>query len=138
MSEASHRHPRIASTTGGLPSAVRWAHLLMEDRLQPGDAVIDATCGNGHDTLFLSRLVGHEGHVWAFDVQEAAVLGGFWLMLMHPWVFLGLLALFLLLVVWLLPKLWRFLRAMIGRIAAFFGSGGDGGSGGSGGNLPRV
>ena len=40
MSEASHRHPRIASTTGGLPSAVRWAHLLMEDRLQPGDAVM--------------------------------------------------------------------------------------------------
>ena len=70
--------------------------------------------------------------------EEAAVLGGFWLMLMHPWVFLGLLALFLLLVVWLLPKLWRFLRAMIGRIAAFFRSGGDGGSGGSGGNLPRV
>ena len=56
--------------------------------------------------------------------EEAAVLGGFWLMLMHPWVFLGLLALFLLLVVWLLPKLWRFLRAMIGRIAAFFRSGG--------------
>lgn len=74
MSEASLRHPHIASTTGGLPSAVRWAHLLMEDRLQPGDAVIDATCGNGHDTLFLSRLVGREGHVWAFDVQEAAVL----------------------------------------------------------------
>ena len=56
--------------------------------------------------------------------EEAAVLGGFWLMLMHPWVFLGLLTLFLLLVAWLLPKLWRFLRAMIGRIAAFFRSGG--------------
>jgi hypothetical protein len=66
------------------------------------------------------------------------VLGGFWLMLTHPWVFLGLLALFLLLVVWLLPKLWRFLRAMIGRVTAFFRSVGDGGSGGSGGNLPRV
>ena len=60
------------------------------------------------------------------------MLGGFWLMLTHPWVFLGLLALFLLLVVWLLPKLWRFLRAMIGRIAAFFRAGG------SDANPPRV
>ncbi|HEX2769807.1 MAG TPA: hypothetical protein VHN12_11065 [Geobacteraceae bacterium] len=23
-----------------------------------------ATCGNGHDTLFLARLVGQEGKVW--------------------------------------------------------------------------
>lgn len=66
--------PRLASSCGGLPSAVRWAHLLMEDRVRPGDAVIDATAGNGHDTLFLARLVGEAGRVWAFDVQEAAVL----------------------------------------------------------------
>ncbi|MCA1962617.1 MAG: methyltransferase domain-containing protein [Prosthecobacter sp.] len=65
--------PRLSSPTGGLPSAVRWAHLLMEDRLRPGDAVVDGTAGNGHDTLFLARWVGPEGRVWAFDVQEAAV-----------------------------------------------------------------
>jgi len=57
--------------------------------------------------------------------EEAAVLGGFWLMLTHPWIFLGLLALFLLLLVWLLPKLWRFLRAAAGRISAFFRAGGS-------------
>ncbi len=66
--------PRLASTTGGLPSAVRWAHLLMEDRLRRGDAVVDGTAGNGHDTLFLAKLVGEEGKVWAFDIQEAAVI----------------------------------------------------------------
>lgn len=66
--------PKLASSNGGLPSAVRWAHLLMEDRVRPGDAVMDATAGNGHDTLFLAQLVGPEGRVWAFDVQEAAVL----------------------------------------------------------------
>lgn len=66
---------------------------------------------------------------WTASVgEEAAVLGGFWLMLMQPWVFLGLLALFLLLLVWLLPKLWRFVRAAIARIAAFFRSGGSGSS----------
>ncbi|MES2598724.1 MAG: class I SAM-dependent methyltransferase [Verrucomicrobiota bacterium] len=66
--------PKLASSNGGLPSAVRWAHLLMEDRLRPGDVVIDATAGNGHDTLFLAELVGPGGRVWAFDVQEPAVL----------------------------------------------------------------
>ena len=39
----------------------------------PGDRVIDATMGNGHDTLFLARLVGDTGHVTAFDLQPDAV-----------------------------------------------------------------
>lgn len=34
---------------------------------------IDLTCGNGHDTLFLSNLAGHSGHVTAFDIQEKAI-----------------------------------------------------------------
>jgi len=55
--------------------------------------------------------------------EEAAVLGGFWLMLAHPWAFLALLVVFLGLVVWLLPKLWRFLRAAVGRLVAFFRGG---------------
>ncbi len=64
---------RIASSSGGLPSAVRWSQLLLEDRLQPGDMVVDATLGNGHDTLFLARCVLPGGHVFGFDVQERAV-----------------------------------------------------------------
>lgn len=34
---------------------------------------IDATCGNGHDTVFLARLVGDDGHVYAFDTQATAI-----------------------------------------------------------------
>lgn len=34
---------------------------------------VDATTGNGHDTLFLASQVGETGRVWAFDVQEAAL-----------------------------------------------------------------
>lgn len=64
---------RISSTDGGLPSAVRWSHLLVEERLRPGDLVVDATAGNGHDTLFLARLVSPGGHVFALDVQERAL-----------------------------------------------------------------
>ncbi len=35
---------------------------------------VDATAGNGHDTLLLARLAGQNGRVWAFDVQEAALV----------------------------------------------------------------
>ena len=41
--------------------------------VRPGDFVIDATMGNGGDTLFLAELVGEHGRVYAFDVQEEAV-----------------------------------------------------------------
>ena len=41
--------------------------------VRAGDAVVDATMGNGKDTLFLCGLVGESGHVYAFDVQQEAV-----------------------------------------------------------------
>lgn len=41
--------------------------------LRQGDVVVDATMGNGHDTEYLCRLVGGEGHVYAFDIQPQAV-----------------------------------------------------------------
>ena len=55
--------PHLASPTGGLPSSVRWAQLMLADRLRPGDVVVDATMGNGHDTLFLSQCVSPGGQV---------------------------------------------------------------------------
>lgn len=47
----------------------RTAHHAWDQFVRPGDTVVDATCGNGYDTIHLARLVGHEGHVFAFDVQ---------------------------------------------------------------------
>jgi len=41
--------------------------------IREGDTVIDATMGNGKDTLFLCGLVGETGHVYAFDVQSEAI-----------------------------------------------------------------
>jgi len=56
---------------------LRSARYLAADCLRQvvraGDHVIDATMGNGHDTLMLAQLVGETGHVTGFDVQEAAV-----------------------------------------------------------------
>jgi 16S rRNA C1402 N4-methylase RsmH len=56
-----------------LPSAVDWAHHCTAQILRAGDHAIDATMGNGHDTLFLAQHVGPSGRVDAFDVQAAAL-----------------------------------------------------------------
>ncbi|MCX7772977.1 MAG: methyltransferase domain-containing protein [Clostridia bacterium] len=56
-----------------LKKALLQAHELAEKIVRPGDAVIDATMGNGHDTLFMADLVGEAGRVYAFDIQESAV-----------------------------------------------------------------
>ena len=34
--------------------------------LREGDVAVDFTMGNGHDTEFLSKTVGENGHVYAF------------------------------------------------------------------------
>ncbi len=49
------------------------SHYFLRGRVRPGDLVVDATCGNGFDTLLLARLVGEAGTVWAFDVQPVAI-----------------------------------------------------------------
>ena len=36
----------------------RGAHHIWKEVVSAGDIVIDATCGNGHDTIYLARLVG--------------------------------------------------------------------------------
>ena len=49
------------------------AHQTIRQTLSAGDLAIDATLGNGHDTLFLAQLVGAKGHVYGFDIQHQAV-----------------------------------------------------------------
>lgn len=61
-------------TLQGLFGAVPLAHFFLRERISPGDRVVDATCGNGQDTLLLAELVGRDGRVWAFDVQEEALV----------------------------------------------------------------
>lgn len=56
-----------------LERVLQYAKTLLRDTIEIGDTVVDATAGNGHDTLFLAELVGDTGHVYAFDVQQQAV-----------------------------------------------------------------
>ena len=54
-------------------SARFWAREIIENALFSGARVIDATMGNGYDTMWLCELVGESGKVYAFDVQQEAV-----------------------------------------------------------------
>ncbi len=59
---------------------------------------------------------------WAASVTEdVGVIAGLLVALNHPLIFLGLLALFLLLLVWLLPKIWRGIKRVFRFVARFFG-----------------
>ena len=54
---------------------------------------------------------------WAASfAEDAVVLGGLWLAIHYPVVFLILLLTFVLLMIWLLPKLYRFIRSIFMRI----------------------
>lgn len=54
--------------------SARWiAADVLRQVVREGDTVIDATLGNGHDTLMLAELVGASGHVIGFDIQADAV-----------------------------------------------------------------
>ena len=55
------------------PRPTEIAHFILRGFLREGDHVIDATAGNGHDTLFLARCVGPTGHVHAIDIQKEAI-----------------------------------------------------------------
>lgn len=46
---------------------------VITETVQEGDICIDATAGRGNDTLLLCGLVGDNGHVTAFDIQQDAV-----------------------------------------------------------------
>ncbi len=50
-----------------------FARRLLETAIPKGGIAVDATMGNGHDTVHLAKLVGENGHVYAFDIQSDAI-----------------------------------------------------------------
>ena len=53
-------------------SHLSFAHQSWKSHLSPDDLALDATCGNGHDTLFLAQQLP-QGTVIGFDIQEEAL-----------------------------------------------------------------
>jgi hypothetical protein len=61
---------------------------------------------------------------WAASITEdVAVVAGVWAAASHPIVFLVALVLFMAALIWLIPRIWRALRRMLGAIARFFRGG---------------
>jgi hypothetical protein len=59
---------------------------------------------------------------WGASVAEdLSVVAGLWAALHHPWLFLVLLVLFLLVVAWLLPRIWHAIRRVAHAIGRWFG-----------------
>ncbi|KAK4363954.1 hypothetical protein RND71_015312 [Anisodus tanguticus] len=59
-----------------IKKATEVAHYVWKHVVRKGDAVVDATCGNGHDTLALLKLVADKtqrGRVYGMDVQKIAL-----------------------------------------------------------------
>ena len=50
-----------------------WCHRFIREHVKEGALCIDATAGNGNDTMLLCQLVGDSGKVLAFDIQQKAV-----------------------------------------------------------------
>ncbi|KAK9274525.1 hypothetical protein L1049_021774 [Liquidambar formosana] len=60
----------------GKKKATEVAHLVWKHVVQKGDAVIDATCGNGYDTLAMLKMVADESdrfRVYGLDIQKDAL-----------------------------------------------------------------
>ena len=54
---------------------LKFVHLLCQEHVKEGSSLVDATMGNGHDTLFLAKLIEkHEkSTLIAYDIQEMAL-----------------------------------------------------------------
>ena len=51
----------------------QWCANFIRQQVHEGDFCIDATMGNGNDTLLLAQLCGESGTVLAFDIQKQAL-----------------------------------------------------------------
>ena len=54
-------------------SLTKLAHSIVRRAVRMGDTVVDATAGNGHDTVFLAACTGPSGHVHVIDIQAEAI-----------------------------------------------------------------
>ena len=56
-----------------LHRSVEFQHHLWLDALESARTIVDITCGNGHDTVYLLSHCHEDSHVYAIDIQEVAI-----------------------------------------------------------------
>jgi hypothetical protein len=98
--------------------------------LNPAVALAAAIVGGGmaagtHATKAGSRVIINTSPEpftnWTASlVEDIAVIAGIWTALHHPWVFLACLALFILVMIWLLPKIWKGIKRIFALLKQLF------------------
>lgn len=100
-----------AGAVGDLNPAVSLAAALLGGTLAAG------THGMKAGTRLLINTSPEPLTNWSASiVEDIMVIGGLWAAVNHPWVFLVLLATFILLMIWLLPNVWRGIKLLATKI----------------------
>ncbi|KAJ4763734.1 S-adenosyl-L-methionine-dependent methyltransferases superfamily protein [Rhynchospora pubera] len=76
LPEISGVEEALMGFISGTRKATEVAQAVWKKIVWKGDTVIDATCGNGHDTLALVKLVADKsgkGRVYGIDIQQSAI-----------------------------------------------------------------
>jgi hypothetical protein len=123
------------STFIRIPAGAILAAAAIGDVSQPAQlaaALVGGTLATGsHATKAGSRVLINTSPEpfsnWTASIgEDVAVIAGLWVALNNPVLFIVLLILFILLVIWLLPKIWRGIRKVFGILAGWFGAGNTG------------
>ncbi len=72
LNEIDKELERRNTYQGYRKTILNYVHNLIDSYIKPNDIVIDATTGNGNDTLYLSKTVS-SGKVFGFDIQKSAI-----------------------------------------------------------------
>lgn len=73
LNEIDKELERRNTYQGYRKSILNYVHNLIDSYIKKNDIVIDATIGNGNDTLYLSKVV-ESGKVFGFDIQKEALV----------------------------------------------------------------
>lgn len=72
LNEIDKELERRNTYQGYRKTILNYVHNLIDSYIKNNDIVIDATTGNGNDTLYLSKVV-ENGKVFGFDIQKEAI-----------------------------------------------------------------
>lgn len=115
-------HTFIRIPAGAILAAATLGHMAPE--WTAAAAILGGTFAAGaHATKASSRVLINTSPEpfsnWTASLlEDVSVAGGLWAAFFHPWVLLAFLAVFFLIALWLLPKLWRGLRSLFRRLSA--------------------
>ena len=104
-----------AGAVGDVNEAVQFAAMLA------GGGMAATTHATKAGTRLMINTSPEPFTNWGASLAEdVAAITLLWTALNHPWIAVGVLVVFILLMIWLLPKLWRLIKALFSRIGRLF------------------